>query len=182
MNCCKICIMGSPPRMRGKGAAVKSTVLDLRITPAYAGKSGRIFPAVRSSWDHPRICGEKRYRSLLPRRRVGSPPHMRGKGSDGRGARDVEGITPAYAGKSHSRDYRYRCRWDHPRVCGEKAFIFLLSLVDVGSPPRMRGKARLPENTASYSRITPAYAGKSGAVARVPVCSTDHPRVCGEKM
>ncbi len=25
--------------MRGKGAAVKGTVLDLRITPAYAGKS-----------------------------------------------------------------------------------------------------------------------------------------------
>ena len=46
--------------MRGKD--FKSTV-DLfycRITPAYAGKSTTAKKAVNNSWDHPRLCGEKR--------------------------------------------------------------------------------------------------------------------------
>ena len=33
------CILGSPPRMRGKGGAMCSTHLSKGITPAYAGKS-----------------------------------------------------------------------------------------------------------------------------------------------
>ena len=55
--------------------------VQLRITPAYAGKS---FPISLTSvlWgDHPRICGEKRLTFLYWRLRLGSPPHMRGKGT-----------------------------------------------------------------------------------------------------
>ena len=32
----------------------------------------------------------------------------------------MERITPACAGKSFPRRARHGCRWDHPRVCGEK--------------------------------------------------------------
>ena len=50
---------GSPPRMRGKGAQCL-TVLPLRgITPAYAGKSHIPNTCVTTTWDHPRVCGEK---------------------------------------------------------------------------------------------------------------------------
>ena len=51
---------------------------------------------------------------------------------------------------------------DHPRLCGEKPF----------------GICRLH----TPSRITPAYAGKSGAGAALMIGGEDHPRLCGEKL
>ena len=45
----------------------------------------------------------------------------------------------------------------------------------------MRGKARFSKMSASVSRITPAYAGKSpGNICTGRLCQ-DHPRLCGEK-
>ena len=34
-----VCILGSPPRMRGKGITLAGAFFDEGITPAYAGKS-----------------------------------------------------------------------------------------------------------------------------------------------
>ena len=53
------CKLGSPPHVRGKETQQPAKFRRTRITPACAGKSGRTFPAARSSWDHPRMCGEK---------------------------------------------------------------------------------------------------------------------------
>ena len=50
------------------------------------------------------------------------------------------GITPAYAGKSKTKPEDKPKTEDHPRVCGEKHSIDLLSNASKGSPPRMRGK------------------------------------------
>ena len=50
---------GSPPRMRGKALKDGGGSLDIRITPAYAGKSAIVRIIV--------IAG------------LGSPPHVRGK-------------------------------------------------------------------------------------------------------
>ena len=45
----------------------------------------------------------------------------------------------------------------------------------------MRGKG-IPYSTAQkWSRITPAYAGKSRSQHLPPSLSWDHPRLCGEK-
>ena len=70
---------------------------------------------------------------------------------------------------------------DHPRLCGEKLFSVLFSSTSIGSPPPMRGKAWVESPLHDADRITPAYAGKSGAknVGNRP--SKDHPRLCGEK-
>ena len=71
------------------------------------------------------------------------------------------GITPAYAGK------RFDCLSlsvlleDHPRVCGEKGKLIPFYVDEVGSPPRMRGKATMVSTTKLQNGITPAYAGKS---------------------
>ena len=45
----------------------------------------------------------------------------------------------------------------------------------------MRGKGLNFVQNVLSCRITPAYAGKSGAPAISPVMMTDHPRLCGEK-
>ena len=55
-------MLGSPPRMRGKGAPFRAGALPLRITPAYAGK--RLYEPLGciTKRDHPRVCGEKSMR------------------------------------------------------------------------------------------------------------------------
>ena len=46
----------------------------------------------------------------------------------------------------------------------------------------MRGKAVQRNAYTTTARITPAYAGKSGASLCKALCKEDHPRVCGEKV
>ena len=76
---CQCVLLGSPPRMRGKGIAIFRQLHHGRITPAYAGKS-RLWrrPGTRCR-DHPRVCGEKKQLHEIVRGARGSPPRMRGK-------------------------------------------------------------------------------------------------------
>ena len=53
--------------------------------------------------------------------------------------------------------------------------------VEVGSPPRMRGKGKSVKKGEKALRITPAYAGKRGQSKSRQAIHEDHPRVCGEK-
>ena len=71
---------------------------------------------------------------------------------------------------------------DHPRVCGEKLRKTAVSVRELGSPPRMRGKEEEGELSARKDRITPAYAGKSYTRTCYAYNVRDHPRVCGEKV
>ena len=86
---------------------------------------------------------------------------MRGKGRCNHSVIFVDGITPAYAGKSQHCRRPLPRRRDHPRVCGEKRQCYLVGVATPGSPPRMRGKEAPYFRTQSHKR--------------------DHPRVCGEK-
>ena len=63
------------------------------------GKGVRSDRSERSTWDHPRLCGEKVPVVDQLREVRGSPPPMRGKGPVVQHPRPVSGITPAYAGK-----------------------------------------------------------------------------------
>ena len=70
-------------------------------------------------------------------------------------------VSPAYAGKSHS--------------------YLNSTFLNLGSPPRMRGKAGQHGRNQCNTRITPAYAGKRTEAAKDRGRVWDHPRVCGEK-
>ena len=71
---------------------------------------------------------------------------------------------------------------DHPRLCGEKFTLLLLSWKSKGSPPPMRGKEEAAPKLESDRRITPAYAGKRGKGWQAGNSTQDHPRLCGEKL
>ena len=132
---------GSPPRMRGKVCSELSGLLQIGITPAYAGKSAPFQQLTTQSWDHPRVCGEKPGVVISQSLCGGSPPRMRGKDSALPHGTFCHRITPAYAGKrllSAAAELRHG---DHPRVCGEKLFGIWIVTSVAGSPPRMRGKA-----------------------------------------
>ena len=51
---------GSPPRMRGKLVDIVVWVVGLRITPAHAGKTKRLYILTAYKRDHPRACGENK--------------------------------------------------------------------------------------------------------------------------
>ena len=92
--------LGSPPPMRGKGADGKSAYQIAGITPAYAGKSFCVVSVLCWNQDHPRLCGEKLTLAMYFFISLGSPPPMRGKVRAKQRFKSVQGITPAYAGKS----------------------------------------------------------------------------------
>ena len=168
--------------MRGKEFQVIGCTDTPGITPAYAGKSGKMVTYCGPQKDHPRVCGEKLSYTQLQAIAVGSPPRMRGKDRCGAVQSRLQGITPAYAGKSECSRCCCVVAWDHPRVCGEKSRYRGFTPVPRGSPPRMRGKVDSIETGDLVHGITPAYAGKSAALFSLVLWVTDHPRVCGEKL
>ena len=153
--------LGSPPPMRGKVLCCGHAVHAGGITPAYAGKSPTCDFCGRGTWDHPRLCGEKKDIFNSSSSRLGSPPPMRGKAQVYIGAGVTERITPAYAGKSLRYSSKDIFNSDHPRLCGEK--IIKSSFISAGQ------------------RITPAYAGKRQVAYPLRYALQDHPRLCGEK-
>ena len=86
--------------MRGKGIGSPAKLVQMRITPAYAGKRYKTLCDMEAMMDHPRLCGEKNPKLIIITTEGGSPPPMRGKVS-------------SYAGKVTAET-------DHPRLCGEK--------------------------------------------------------------
>ena len=114
------CCRGSPPHVRGKGSRRYGSQWSAGITPACAGK--RPISSIRwcGSWDHPRMCGEKKLKAGDFTKDTGSPPHVRGKGLEKKRGADIGGITPACAGKSGFVGSSLCGGEDHPRMCGEK--------------------------------------------------------------
>ena len=65
--------------MRGKVPNRGINRFQIGITPAYAGKSSKLFSFSLLCQDHPRLCGEKFGINFNPFTYTGSPPPMRGK-------------------------------------------------------------------------------------------------------
>ena len=53
-------VPGSPPQVRGKHIVAGRRSIDVRITPAGAGKTWFFRPSKQKNTDHPRRCGENR--------------------------------------------------------------------------------------------------------------------------
>ena len=154
-------LQGSPPRVRGKVHVCYCSLVRSGITPASAGKSQL----------------EKMVTIFLQ----GSPPRVRGKAPAQQQPERGRRITPASAGKSECRTPEWPDCRDHPRECGEKWVDKIMSVIVLGSPPRVRGKERPDRRKPNGTGITPASAGKSPSTGGTAALSEDHPRECGEK-
>ena len=112
---------------------------------------------------------------------VGSPPQVRGKEPRLLSLILHSRITPAGAGKSGNLWVFWNVYRDHPRRCGEKRTgPFLIGRL-TGSPPQVRGKARVRAHLQRQRGITPAGAGKRYSLRALCGLTWDHPRRCGEK-
>ena len=153
--------LGSPPRVRGKDSLTSGYFPQGGITPACAGKSN---PGIGF------------FLSI-----GGSPPRVRGKVCWSLSRGSCTWITPACAGKRKGDKISVSAGEDHPRVCGEKKVWGNSNGHVLGSPPRVRGKARTSTILHTSHGITPACAGKSYPQKGNFSGDWDHPRVCGEK-
>ena len=136
-------------------------VYRLRITPADAGKTVKTHAKNICRWDHPRGCGENLSHPILSGILIGSPPRMRGKLASAMPIYPADRITPADAGKTTGQKATQWRLEDHPRGCGENTQIPSAQLVQLGSPPRMRGKRSNFSPRCIGLGITPADAGKT---------------------
>ena len=93
---------GLPPRGRGRGWHLHGDDLAHRITPAWAGKSFPLARLVTLGRDYPRVGGEELAWTRPEQYYWGLPPRGRGRGIDAGEVVSVDGITPAWAGKSHT--------------------------------------------------------------------------------
>ena len=173
--------VGSPPHGRGKVVYLSVSIFSARITPAWAGKRPVSWATGPASKDHPRMGGEKTGAAWRWLMITGSPPHGRGKEPRRPSSQDRRGITPAWAGKSRAAHGPQVCRWDHPRMGGEKRSDVDGVSFGLGSPPHGRGKVCMATGLRVSDGITPAWAGKSFYADLDQMAYQDHPRMGGEK-
>ena len=117
---CRRSDQGSPPRVRGKVVVQGDGLILGGITPARAGKRRRPSDNCAAQEDHPRACGEKKFRGKMTLFVLGSPPRARGKEILNNRLEDTSRITPACAGKRQTFSDTSAAQEDHPRVRGEK--------------------------------------------------------------
>ncbi|QGT99537.1 hypothetical protein SYNTR_0944 [Candidatus Syntrophocurvum alkaliphilum] len=105
------------------------------------------------------MCGE--YSSVFTYhfKATGSPPHVRGIYYEEYQVRTIVRITPACAGNMVYFHHNKHIYWDHPRMCGEYYFRIAPNLLNIGSPPHVRGISLFSSLQLSVNRITPACAG-----------------------
>ena len=152
----------------------------MRITPACAGKTVHRTKIKLPKKDHPRVCGENMVTPIKLYFWLGSPPRVRGKRFIESSLPKHDRITPACAGKTYYENRAQRTLQDHPRVCGENLRRCQIFRGLTGSPPRVRGKLNRSCTIVSFTRITPACAGKTKRYGTARNSYKDHPRVCGE--
>ena len=137
-------VSGSSPRMRGALYTYETDVPSKGIIPAYAGSTWRYRACIVNEEDHPRVCGEHHRPWPLRPCPSGSSPRMRGALVVLGASFPDLGIIPAYAGSTEIEQETEFGDGDHPRVCGEHAYMVTHPPRRLGSSPRMRGAPTLP--------------------------------------
>ena len=87
---------------------------------------------------------------------------------------------PAYAGNTSSQAHPGPLRRAHPRIRGEHLLMTWENPRPAGSPPHTRGTPPQRPERQDERGLTPAYAGNTLTMLKVPVCITAHPRIRGE--
>ena len=171
---------GSSPRVRGTPVERHAPQLQVGIIPACAGNTLACTSAGRTTWDHPRVCGEHASPARASNFSAGSSPRVRGTPMSSRREEQENGIIPACAGSTYGSSSGQRQAGDHPRVCGEHGRVFCPAVRLAGSSPRVRGTPELAGVVGDAQGIIPACAGNTSCSRAARAARRDHPRVCGE--
>ena len=138
----------SSPRMRGALGSGRGRENRPRIIPAYAGNTSARNGARLCDGDHPRVCGEHRPVSGIPRRRAGSSPRMRGARVGGLRVAVEHGIIPAYAGSTlpKRRNYADFTSRNRPKNFSSNTLHLSSNLADYPSGRAATNRNRTPSH------------------------------------
>ena len=146
--------------MRERHVLRDDVAVNLRITPARAGKTRPACHRHERRQDHPRSCGKdvpshstSRPQDGSPRScgkdifqlywislNLGSPPLVRERPYVTDNLSVHTGITPARAGKTWVFCYGVWVKWDHPRSCGKDTFMLPMRSQSMWITPARAGK------------------------------------------
>ena len=154
-------VVGSSPRVRGTPHVQLHGDRRGGIIPACAGNTPHKQKCESNYWDHPRVCGEHSTSNDFSRTPAGSSPRVRGTRGGLPARRHGHRIIPACAGNTSKAGPGAISTRDHPRVCGEHAFLPLRYEYREGSSPRVRGTRKHTCATCRTSGIIPACAGNT---------------------
>ena len=170
----------TPPLTRGRRRRGRLPADRFRNTPAYAGKTGGLFPFLRGPRKHPRLRGEDASWDTDKDERTETPPLTRGRRKVAHPENFRHGNTPAYAGKTWNPHAMRAGKGKHPRLRGEDYSAERQGKREAETPPLTRGR-----QFGTYVRLiwdgnTPAYAGKTQFASAWRRAPWKHPRLRGE--
>ena len=173
---------GSSPRVPGTAVCDDQRAGTVRFIPACAGNGSRSTSSAALPTVHPRVCGERPFRSCMIGRNVGSSPRVRGMGDQAADVPQALRFIPACAGNGWCCVVSRGDLLVHPRVCGERGKARVVTFQAPGSSPRVRGTGHPSRAAPTVLRFIPACAGNGGETTGAPRPGSVHPRVCGERV
>ncbi len=172
---------GSSPRVRETCGWQWYCNWNSRFIPACAGNVVSVVGVSVRKPVHPRVCGKRRRNRIACLERVGSSPRVRETSRDIVTVFAVTRFIPACAGNVVQVHKLNRESAVHPRVCGKRLPIFLISSNVFGSSPRVRETLSELKITKDIERFIPACAGNVNVASPPKIPSSVHPRVCGKR-
>ena len=112
---------------------------------------------------------------------TGSSPRVWGQVFTSSKIHIIRRIIPTRVGTSCRIYDKARERGDHPHACGDKGTLKRLSVMFIGSSPRVWGQDCTLYTVLKCTRIIPTRVGTSGQVVCACVGMRDHPHACGDK-
>ena len=171
---------GLPPQVRGELSRVSRIASAVGLTPAGAGRTGRLLTLPSLFSAYPRRCGENVALAVSMIGAVGLPPQVRGEPSQPRRGRSCTRLTPAGAGRTCAASASPWGSRAYPRRCGENNNNLRNCYDGLGLPPQVRGEREGRAPDTEHAGLTPAGAGRTSRPRSRGRPARAYPRRCGE--
>ncbi len=152
---------GSSPLTRGGRVLRLLLGLVIRLIPAYAGRTQKGQGGYPTCGAHPRLRGADRKSYGFEIKKDGSSPLTRGGLVAVPDEKTIQGLIPAYAGRTRVSVRTLRMRRAHPRLRGADRVNTGKIPHHEGSSPLTRGGPFMHRHIPTRRGLIPAYAGRT---------------------
>ena len=141
-------------------------MISVRLIPAHAGKTDKLYQRDDQARAHPRSRGENREQVTNHHGTNGSSPLTRGKPTPGVDRGGTNRLIPAHAGKTHTYYDGGHAYEAHPRSRGENTPGGWPSDAHRGSSPLTRGKPHVYTSLSATGLAHPRSRGENPSASR----------------
>ena len=131
---------------------------------------------------HPHACGERFQSKSSAALTIGSSPRMWGTHAESGNLTFDARFIPTHVGNAYTGKAGRSIFSVHPHACGERRDLCSISILAIGSSPRMWGTLRLIGPNAFVERFIPTHVGNATHGKMIGSAVTVHPHACGERI